>query len=90
MDKTEFINYLKTELNKEFDDKKLLSYYWQINASRLRVNVNYTYNLQYLLEKIQNITTLSCLILQEEKYNNALTALNICAKLLFNLVNVPY
>lgn len=89
MDKTEFINYLKTELNKEFDDKKLLSYYWQINASRLRVNVNYTYNLQYLLEKIQNITTLSCLILQEEKYNNALTALNICAKLLFNLVNVP-
>lgn len=89
MDKIEFIDYLKTELDKEIDDEKLLSYYWQINASRLRVSVNYTYDLNYLLDKIQSITTISCLILQEERFDNALIALNICAKLLFNIVHVP-
>ena len=89
MNKTEFIKYLKTELDNEFDDSKLLSYYWQINASRLRVSVKYNYNLDYLLAKIQNITTISCLILQEENFEDALTALNICAKLLFNIVHVP-
>lgn len=89
MNKTEFIKYLKTELISEVKDEKLRSYYWQINASRLNVNFNHTYDLEYLINKIQNITTFSCLILQSEKDENALFALNICAKLLFNIVHVP-
>lgn len=89
MDKTEFIDYLHSELEKEFKDSNLIPYYWQINASRLNVKFNHTYNLNYLFNKIQNLITISCLILEDGKDDDALFVLNFCAKLLFNIVHIP-
>lgn len=85
---TEFISYLEKELEEEFSDDKIISFYWQINSSRLDAQFKHSYDLKYLLRKIQSLTTLSCLILSKKQSDDAYFVLKICATLLKNMVQV--
>lgn len=55
-----FNEYIKTELDNEFDEI-LLEQFWQVNYSRLKTKVeNKKYDCEYLWEKTQNIISLAC------------------------------
>ena len=84
-----FTEYIKTELDNEFDEA-LLEQFWQVNYSRLRTRIeNKKYDCEYLWEKTQNIISLACFLISSNSDNEfSIKRIEICARLLENLANV--
>ena len=84
-----FNEYIKTELDNEFDEI-LLEQFWQVNYSRLRTRIeNKKYDCEYLWEKTQNIISLACFLISSNSDNEfSIKRIEICARLLENLANV--
>lgn len=85
----EFNEYIKKELDDEFDEN-LSEQFWQVNYSRLKTTIeNKKYNCDFLWEKTQNIISLACFLISSNSDNEyAIKRIKICARLLENLSNV--
>jgi replicative superfamily II helicase len=89
MNKKEYLYEIESRLKDFLNDEKLKRHLAQINAEKLNVEFNKSYDESYLWEKSLFLSSNACFLLEDDLYNEtAIKSLKLAAEIYENLYHV--